>query len=126
MAYCGLRGICDIPHSSFFPRIGFVFIINTDDEVDGMNDAGVALWRAFNYIADEHDVSQAFISITHVSLCTRHNFFITYSGFLWYFFFFVILTFIEAMVKVNTYDEFNSCNAQLRYIMLSPIYILYN
>nr|KAF6428721.1 UDP-glucose glycoprotein glucosyltransferase 2 [Rousettus aegyptiacus] len=47
-------------------RIGFVFIINTDDEVDGMDDAGVALWRAFNYIADEHDVSQAFISITHM------------------------------------------------------------
>lgn len=47
-------------------RIGFVFIINTDDEVNGMNDAGVALWRAFNYIAEEHDVSQAFVSITHM------------------------------------------------------------
>ncbi|XP_036314767.1 UDP-glucose:glycoprotein glucosyltransferase 2 [Pipistrellus kuhlii] len=47
-------------------RIGFVFIVNTDDEVDGTNDAGVALWRAFNYIAKEHDVSQAFISITHM------------------------------------------------------------
>nr|XP_014720352.2 UDP-glucose:glycoprotein glucosyltransferase 2 isoform X1 [Equus asinus] len=44
-------------------RIGFVFIVNTDDEVDGTNDAGVALWRAFNYIAEEHDVSQAFVSI---------------------------------------------------------------
>ncbi|TKC35410.1 hypothetical protein EI555_006020, partial [Monodon monoceros] len=47
-------------------RIGFVFIVNTDDEVDGKNDAGVALWRAFNYIAEEHDVSQAFISIVHM------------------------------------------------------------
>lgn len=47
-----------------------MFIVNTDDEVDGTNDAGVALWRAFNYITKEHDVSQAFISLTHVSLCT--------------------------------------------------------
>ncbi|KAM8786828.1 UDP-glucose:glycoprotein glucosyltransferase 2 isoform 2-T2 [Rhynchonycteris naso] len=47
-------------------RIGFVFVVNTDDEVDGTNDTGVALWRAFNYIAKEHDVSQAFISIAHM------------------------------------------------------------
>nr|XP_019592750.1 PREDICTED: UDP-glucose:glycoprotein glucosyltransferase 2 [Rhinolophus sinicus] len=47
-------------------RIGFVFIVNTDDEVDGANDAGVALWRAFNYISKEHDVSQAFISMANM------------------------------------------------------------
>ncbi|XP_032133392.1 UDP-glucose:glycoprotein glucosyltransferase 2 isoform X2 [Sapajus apella] len=47
-------------------RIGFVFILNTDDEVDGANDAGVALWRAFNYIAEEYDISEAFASIVHV------------------------------------------------------------
>ncbi|KAM5311040.1 UDP-glucose:glycoprotein glucosyltransferase 2 [Glossophaga mutica] len=47
-------------------RIGFVFIVNTDDEVDGTNDAGVALWRAFTYVAEEHDASQAFISIAHM------------------------------------------------------------
>ncbi|KFO37832.1 UDP-glucose:glycoprotein glucosyltransferase 2 [Fukomys damarensis] len=46
-------------------RIGFVFILNTDDEVDGRNDAGVALWRAFNYISEERSVSEAFISIVH-------------------------------------------------------------
>ncbi|XP_040847161.1 UDP-glucose:glycoprotein glucosyltransferase 2 [Ochotona curzoniae] len=44
-------------------RIGFVFIVNTDDEVDGNSDAGVALWRAFNYITEERDVSEAFVSI---------------------------------------------------------------
>ncbi|XP_008068885.1 UDP-glucose:glycoprotein glucosyltransferase 2-like, partial [Carlito syrichta] len=44
-------------------RIGFVFILNTDDEVDGTNDFGVALWRAFNYIAEELSVSEAFIYI---------------------------------------------------------------
>ncbi|XP_075388725.1 UDP-glucose:glycoprotein glucosyltransferase 2 isoform X1 [Tenrec ecaudatus] len=42
-------------------RIGFVFILNTDDEVDGQNDVGVALWRAFNYFTEEHGVSQAFV-----------------------------------------------------------------
>lgn len=47
-----------------------MFIVNTDDEVDGTNDAGVALWRAFNYVAEEYDVSQAFVFITQVSLCT--------------------------------------------------------
>ncbi|XP_003928254.3 UDP-glucose:glycoprotein glucosyltransferase 2 isoform X2 [Saimiri boliviensis] len=47
-------------------RIGFVFILNTDDEVDGGNDAGVALWRAFNYIAEEYDISEAFASIVHM------------------------------------------------------------
>uniref|UniRef100_A0A8D2CK87 UDP-glucose:glycoprotein glucosyltransferase 1 n=1 Tax=Sciurus vulgaris TaxID=55149 RepID=A0A8D2CK87_SCIVU len=44
-------------------RIGFVFILNTDDEVDGTNDAGVALWRAFSYIAEESGLSEAFYSI---------------------------------------------------------------
>nr|XP_060490186.1 UDP-glucose:glycoprotein glucosyltransferase 2 [Panthera onca] len=47
-------------------RIGFVFVVNTDDEVDGADDVGVALWRAFNYIAEEQDVSQAFISVVHM------------------------------------------------------------
>ncbi|XP_004463622.2 UDP-glucose:glycoprotein glucosyltransferase 2 [Dasypus novemcinctus] len=47
-------------------RIGFVFILNADDEADGTTDAGVALWQAFNYIAEQHDVSQAFISIVHM------------------------------------------------------------
>ncbi|XP_045336822.1 UDP-glucose:glycoprotein glucosyltransferase 2 isoform X1 [Leopardus geoffroyi] len=47
-------------------RIGFVFVVNTDDEVDGADDVGVALWRAFNYIAEEQDVSQAFLSVVHM------------------------------------------------------------
>lgn len=44
-----------------------MFIVNTDDEVDGKKDIGVALWRAFNYIAEENGVSQAFMFIVHVS-----------------------------------------------------------
>uniref|UniRef100_A0A674F3B3 UDP-glucose ceramide glucosyltransferase-like 1 n=1 Tax=Salmo trutta TaxID=8032 RepID=A0A674F3B3_SALTR len=41
-------------------RIGFVFVVNTDDEVDGSTDAGVAFFRLLNYIADEYDLSQMY------------------------------------------------------------------
>ncbi|XP_006879686.1 PREDICTED: UDP-glucose:glycoprotein glucosyltransferase 2, partial [Elephantulus edwardii] len=49
-------------------RIGYVFILNTDDEVDGMKDAGVALWRAFTFMTKEADVLQAFMNIAHMYL----------------------------------------------------------
>lgn len=55
----------------FLSRLGFVFILNTDEVVDGNEDAGVALWRAFNFIADEVDISQAFVSILYVSVCKK-------------------------------------------------------
>ncbi|XP_059198602.1 UDP-glucose:glycoprotein glucosyltransferase 2 isoform X2 [Centropristis striata] len=44
-------------------RIGFVFVVNTKDEIDGFSDAGVAFYRLLNYIADEYDLSQALMSI---------------------------------------------------------------
>ncbi|XP_001377394.4 UDP-glucose:glycoprotein glucosyltransferase 2 isoform X2 [Monodelphis domestica] len=44
-------------------RIGFVFILNTDDVIDGHNDAGVALWRVINYITEEYNITQAFAAI---------------------------------------------------------------
>ncbi|OWK62887.1 UDP-glucose:glycoprotein glucosyltransferase 2 [Lonchura striata] len=47
-------------------RIGIVFILNTREEIDGNEDAGVALWRTFNYIAEESDTSQAFMSIINM------------------------------------------------------------
>ncbi|XP_035301399.1 UDP-glucose:glycoprotein glucosyltransferase 2 isoform X1 [Cricetulus griseus] len=47
-------------------RIGFVFILSVDNEVDGAADAGAALWRAFNYIEESYDVSEAFISMIHM------------------------------------------------------------
>ncbi|XP_067149542.1 UDP-glucose:glycoprotein glucosyltransferase 2 isoform X2 [Apteryx mantelli] len=47
-------------------RIGFVFILSTQEEIDGNEDAGVALWRTFNYIAEETDTSQAFTSIINM------------------------------------------------------------
>uniref|UniRef100_A0A8B9ZH15 UDP-glucose ceramide glucosyltransferase-like 1 n=1 Tax=Anas platyrhynchos TaxID=8839 RepID=A0A8B9ZH15_ANAPL len=48
-------------------RIGFVFVLNTKEEIDGNKDAGIALWRMFNYIAEESDISQAFTSIINVN-----------------------------------------------------------
>uniref|UniRef100_A0A669DNE1 UDP-glucose glycoprotein glucosyltransferase 2 n=1 Tax=Oreochromis niloticus TaxID=8128 RepID=A0A669DNE1_ORENI len=34
-------------------RIGFVFVVNTKDEIDGFSDAGVGFYRLLNYIADD-------------------------------------------------------------------------
>uniref|UniRef100_A0A670ICX5 UDP-glucose ceramide glucosyltransferase-like 1 n=1 Tax=Podarcis muralis TaxID=64176 RepID=A0A670ICX5_PODMU len=47
-------------------RIGFVFVLNTDEVVDGNKDAGVALWRAFNFVADEMDIPAAFTAMTRM------------------------------------------------------------
>uniref|UniRef100_A0A6Q2Y8C2 UDP-glucose ceramide glucosyltransferase-like 1 n=1 Tax=Esox lucius TaxID=8010 RepID=A0A6Q2Y8C2_ESOLU len=47
-------------------RIGFVFVVNTDDKVDGNTDAGVAFFRLLNYIADEYDLSHALMSMVSV------------------------------------------------------------
>ncbi len=55
-------------------RIGVVFVVNDSDEVDGMQDAGVALLRAFNYIADDVDSQMAFDAI--VSVSQQHQCFI--------------------------------------------------
>ncbi|XP_019129729.2 UDP-glucose:glycoprotein glucosyltransferase 2 isoform X2 [Larimichthys crocea] len=44
-------------------RIGFVFVVNTEDEIDGSSDAGVGFYRLLNYIADEYDLSQALMSM---------------------------------------------------------------
>ncbi|XP_041921556.1 UDP-glucose:glycoprotein glucosyltransferase 2 isoform X3 [Alosa sapidissima] len=44
-------------------RIGFVFVVSTDDKVDGFSDAGVAFCRVWNYIEEEYDISQAFLSM---------------------------------------------------------------
>lgn len=52
-----------------FPRrIGFVFVVNPEDEIDGSSDAGVAFYRLLNYIAEEYDLSQALMSTLSVSV----------------------------------------------------------
>lgn len=48
-------------------RIGLVFVVNDDDDVDGMQDAGVAVLRAFNYVAEESDNQMAFDVVVSVS-----------------------------------------------------------
>uniref|UniRef100_A0A8C8VPV9 UDP-glucose ceramide glucosyltransferase-like 1 n=1 Tax=Pelusios castaneus TaxID=367368 RepID=A0A8C8VPV9_9SAUR len=53
-------------HHNIPLRIGFVFILNTNEEIDGTMDSGVALLRAFNYIAEESDTTQAFISMINM------------------------------------------------------------
>lgn len=50
-------------------RIGLVFVVSNADEVDGMEDAGVAMLRAFNYIAEEIDNQHAFDALISVSPC---------------------------------------------------------
>lgn len=48
-------------------RIGFVFVVNEDEKVDGYKDAGVAFFRMLNYITEEYDITQAFFSMVSVS-----------------------------------------------------------
>lgn len=48
-------------------RIGLVFVVSDEDDVDGMQDAGVALVRAYNYISSEVDSQSAFDAVISVS-----------------------------------------------------------
>uniref|UniRef100_A0A2K6EYS8 UDP-glucose glycoprotein glucosyltransferase 1 n=1 Tax=Propithecus coquereli TaxID=379532 RepID=A0A2K6EYS8_PROCO len=47
-------------------RIGFIFVVNDSEDVDGMQDAGVAVLRAYNYVAQEVDDYHAFQVLTHI------------------------------------------------------------
>ncbi|XP_003800394.1 UDP-glucose:glycoprotein glucosyltransferase 1 [Otolemur garnettii] len=47
-------------------RIGFIFVVNDSEDVDGMQDAGVAVLRAYNYVAHEVDDYHAFQTLTHI------------------------------------------------------------
>ncbi|XP_056411572.1 UDP-glucose:glycoprotein glucosyltransferase 2 isoform X1 [Hyla sarda] len=44
-------------------RIGFVFVFGSAENGESIEDAGVSLWRAFNYMVDESDASHAFTSL---------------------------------------------------------------
>lgn len=44
-----------------------MFVVSDEDDVDGMQDAGVALVRAYNYIRDESDSQSAFEAVISVS-----------------------------------------------------------
>ncbi|XP_064194922.1 UDP-glucose:glycoprotein glucosyltransferase 1 isoform X2 [Anguilla rostrata] len=59
-----LLSVAEMFFSNNIPlRIGVVFVVSDADDVDGMDDPGVALLRAFNYIADDVDSQHAFDAI---------------------------------------------------------------
>ncbi|XP_076828880.1 UDP-glucose:glycoprotein glucosyltransferase 1-like isoform X1 [Brachyhypopomus gauderio] len=65
-----LLSVAEMFYSNNIPlRIGLVLVVNDADDVDGMEDAGVAMLRAFNYIADEVDNQMAFDAV--VSMLNR-------------------------------------------------------
>ena len=45
----------------------WIYIIRDEEDVDGMQDAGVAMLRAYNYVCDEVDSQSAFDAIISVS-----------------------------------------------------------
>ncbi|EHB15938.1 UDP-glucose:glycoprotein glucosyltransferase 1 [Heterocephalus glaber] len=47
-------------------RIGFIFVVNDSEDVDGMQDAGVAVLRAYNYVVQDMDEYHAFQTLTRV------------------------------------------------------------
>ncbi|KAB1279472.1 UDP-glucose:glycoprotein glucosyltransferase 1, partial [Camelus dromedarius] len=47
-------------------RLGLIFVVNDSEDVDGMQDAGVAVLRAYNYVAQEVDDYHAFQTLTHI------------------------------------------------------------
>uniref|UniRef100_A0A665U6T4 UDP-glucose ceramide glucosyltransferase-like 1 n=1 Tax=Echeneis naucrates TaxID=173247 RepID=A0A665U6T4_ECHNA len=59
-----LLSVAEMFYANNIPlRIGLVFVVSDDDDIDGMQDAGVALVRAYNYISDEVDSQSAFDSV---------------------------------------------------------------
>uniref|UniRef100_K9J3X2 UDP-glucose ceramide glucosyltransferase-like 1 n=1 Tax=Desmodus rotundus TaxID=9430 RepID=K9J3X2_DESRO len=47
-------------------RIGLIFVVTDSEDADGMKDAGVAIMRAYNYVAQEVDGYHAFQTLTHI------------------------------------------------------------
>nr|DBA33085.1 TPA: hypothetical protein GDO54_000816 [Pyxicephalus adspersus] len=44
-------------------RIGFVFVVNSDESSEEDDDVGAVLWRAYNYMTEESDSTHAFASL---------------------------------------------------------------
>nr|XP_061798346.1 UDP-glucose:glycoprotein glucosyltransferase 1-like [Nerophis lumbriciformis] len=59
-----LLSVAEMFYSNNIPlRIGLIFVVSDEDDIDGMRDAGVALLRAYNYISDEVDSHNAFEAV---------------------------------------------------------------
>lgn len=50
-----------------------MFVVSDEEDVDGMQDAGVALVRAYNYICDEVNCQSAFEAVMSVSWTLSHK-----------------------------------------------------
>uniref|UniRef100_A0A7N6C0G9 UDP-glucose ceramide glucosyltransferase-like 1 n=1 Tax=Anabas testudineus TaxID=64144 RepID=A0A7N6C0G9_ANATE len=62
-----LLSVAEMFYANNIPlRIGLVFVVSHDDDIDGMQDTGVALVRAYNYIRDEVDSQSAFEAVISV------------------------------------------------------------
>ncbi|KYO40412.1 UDP-glucose:glycoprotein glucosyltransferase 1 isoform C [Alligator mississippiensis] len=59
-----LLNVAEMFFSNHIPlRIGLVFVVNDSEDIDGLQDAGVALLRAYNYVAQESDNNYAFQTV---------------------------------------------------------------
>uniref|UniRef100_A0A8C5TLP6 UDP-glucose ceramide glucosyltransferase-like 1 n=1 Tax=Malurus cyaneus samueli TaxID=2593467 RepID=A0A8C5TLP6_9PASS len=59
-----LLNVAEMFFSNHIPlRIGIVFVVNDSEDVDGLQDPGVALLRTYNYVAQEMDNNYAFQTI---------------------------------------------------------------
>ncbi|MEQ2288758.1 UDP-glucose:glycoprotein glucosyltransferase 1, partial [Ameca splendens] len=59
-----LLSVAEMFYANNIPlRIGLVFVVSDEEDIDGMQDAGVALVRAYNYITDEVDSHSAFEAV---------------------------------------------------------------
>ncbi|KAJ6669183.1 hypothetical protein lerEdw1_007992 [Lerista edwardsae] len=62
-----LLSVAEMFLSNHIPlRIGLVFVVNDSEDVDGLQDAGVALLRAYNYVAQEVDNHYAFQTVISI------------------------------------------------------------
>jgi hypothetical protein len=65
----GRKGIaCGSIAISFLCSIGLVLVVSDESDVDPMTDAGVALFRAFNFVKTKDSAAKALSFLTDVSL----------------------------------------------------------
>uniref|UniRef100_A0A493U0X3 UDP-glucose glycoprotein glucosyltransferase 1 n=1 Tax=Anas platyrhynchos platyrhynchos TaxID=8840 RepID=A0A493U0X3_ANAPP len=62
-----LLNVAEMFFSNHIPlRIGLVFVVNDSEDVDGLQDPGVALLRVYNYVAQEMDNNYAFQTVMSI------------------------------------------------------------
>ncbi|OXB83408.1 UNVERIFIED_CONTAM: hypothetical protein H355_006255 [Colinus virginianus] len=62
-----LLNVAEMFLSNHIPlRVGLVFVVNDCDDVDGLQDPGVALLRVYNYVAQEMDNNYAFQTVMSI------------------------------------------------------------